>query len=85
VGASFGETSLIRGVPAAYRLPPLDEGDQGTMSVDRTARFDRQTAIRHALARLERLPAVEVWSQDAPARPDERAAFSPVDRERCCR
>jgi hypothetical protein len=53
------------------------------MSVDRTASWDRQAAIRHALARLERLPAVELWSQDAPAKPDECATFSPADRARC--
>jgi hypothetical protein len=55
------------------------------MSIDRTTGWDRQAAIRHALARLERLPNAEVWSHDASITPDERAALRPADRARCCR
>jgi hypothetical protein len=55
------------------------------MSIVRTTGWDRQAAIRQALARLERLPNAEVWSHDAPVTRDERAAFRPTDRERCCR
>ena len=80
-----GETSLLPGVPGAYRLPPLGEGDHGMLSIDRTIGWDRQAAIRQALARLDRLPNTEVWSHDAPVTPDARAAFRPADRARCCR
>jgi hypothetical protein len=55
------------------------------LSVDSTIGWDRQAAIRHALARLERLPNTDVWSLDAPVTPDERIAFRPADRARCCR
>jgi hypothetical protein len=55
------------------------------LSIDRTIGWDRQAAIRHALARLERLPNTDVWSHDAPVTPDERVAFRPADRARCCR
>jgi len=77
---ALGETSLLPGVPGAYRLPPLGEGDQGMLSIDRTIGWDRQAAIRQALARLDRLPNTEVWSHDAPVPPEERAAFRPADR-----
>ena len=52
------------------------------MSVDRTHGWDRQAAIRQALARLERLRDIGPWSQEASAKPDERAAFGPIDRVR---
>jgi hypothetical protein len=55
------------------------------MKFDTTHAWDRQSAIRHALARLERLPEVRTWSQEAPARTDERVVFNPARRERCCR
>jgi hypothetical protein len=80
---ALGETLLLPGVPGAYRLPPLGEGDHGMLSIDRTLGWDRQAAIRHALARLERLPNTDVWSHDAPVAPDERAAFRQADRARC--
>jgi hypothetical protein len=50
------------------------------MSIDGTTRWDRHAAIRHAIARLERLPNTEQWSHDAPVNPDERAALRPTDR-----
>jgi hypothetical protein len=51
------------------------------MSIDGTTGWDRHAAIRHAIARLECLPNAEQWSHDVPVTPDERAAFSPTDRE----
>lgn len=55
------------------------------LSIDRTIGWDRQAAIRHALARLERLPNTDVWSHGAPVTQDERVAFRPADRARAGR